>query len=89
MFLQKYARASVDKSRTHLVKQTNAELTAALGPALNSLMKDGVRPSEMLQHLDTLREKLAQAVNKNWRTKRGGRKNIRFHTVRHPPDTVV
>ena len=70
-FYKKYARASVDKSRTHLVKQMNAELTAAFGPALNSLMKDGVRPSEMLQHLDTLRDKLAQAVNKDWLAKRG------------------
>ena len=70
-YYKKYARASVDKSRGHLVKQMNSELKTALGPALNSLLQNGVRPSELPEQIDALRDKLAQAVNQEWRVGRG------------------
>jgi len=68
----KAALRSIDgRSRRELLKQMDSEVLTALSPALAKLTADGVRPSELPQHTETLCEKLRQVMSSQWSGLRG------------------
>lgn len=71
LFYKAYARSAVDKSREQLLKQMDSELLTALGPIVEAMVKEGVRPSELPQYADDFGEKLRHKMSEEWRKLRG------------------
>jgi len=71
LFYKAYARSAVDKSRQQLLKQMDSELLTALGPVLEAIFRDGVRPSELPQYAGDFGKRLRHRMSEEWRKLRG------------------
>lgn len=68
----KAAIRSVDgRSHQALLRQMDSEVLTELGPVLTQLTREGVRPSELMEHIDTLRDALSQTMSEEWKKLRG------------------
>lgn len=70
-FYKAAIRSTDDRSRRRLLKQMDSEVRTALQPAIEELTRDGIRPSELLQHTDALCGKLCQVMSDKWSGLRG------------------
>lgn len=70
-FYQAAIRSAQGRYRTELLKQMDSEVADALAPALTQLTAEGVRPTELLKHTDSLRKKLCQVMRDQWSGLRG------------------
>ena len=71
LFYKTYARSAVDKSRRQLAKQLDAELLTALGPIVQAMLADGIRPSELPQYSTRFGELLTLKLCEEWGRLRG------------------
>jgi len=65
------ASSSMNRSARHITQQMNAELLTVIGPVLCELVKEGIRPSELPAHTETVCEKLTSALSEKWNDLRG------------------
>ena len=65
------ASSSMNRSARHITQQMNSELLTVIGPILCELVKEGIRPSELPAHTETVCEKLTSALSEKWNDLRG------------------
>ena len=70
-FFRAAIRVSDIRSRQKLLQQMDNEVKNALLATLASMTEEGVRPSELLRHTDTLSKKLRQSMSDQWCGLRG------------------
>lgn len=63
--------SSDGRSRRQLLKQMDSEVLTALGPALERMTREGVRPSELMQHPEALCAQLREEMKDKWSGLRG------------------
>lgn len=71
LFYKAAIRSMEDRYRSELLKQMDSEVLTALAPAISKLAKDGIRPSELLQHTTALCDELRLLMSDKWSGLRG------------------
>ena len=71
LFFNAAIRSVDGRSRRDLLKQMDSEVLTALGSVLAEMTADGVRPSNFMQHTQSLCEKLRQVMSDKWSGLRG------------------